>query len=88
MSGLDDDTRTTVAGLLRDRLCVDVTDADTDLIDSGLLDSLALVMLIGAIEETFACELPLDDFDIEDFRSVEQICRFLVSSNVLAARGS
>jgi acyl carrier protein len=88
MSGTDDETLTLITELLRDRLSVDVADADTDLIDSGLLDSLALVMLIGAIEETFACELPLDDFDIERFRSVGRICQFLRSSNIPAARGS
>ncbi len=45
-------------------------------------------MLITAIEETFACELPLDDFDIECFRSIERICQFLHSSNILVTRGS
>jgi D-alanine--poly(phosphoribitol) ligase subunit 2 len=52
-----------------------------------MLDSLALVMLITTLEDTFACELPLDDFEIERFRSVERIAEFLRSAGVLEARG-
>lgn len=73
--------------VIRDRLSVEVPAADTDLIESGLLDSLALVMLITALEEAFACELPLDDFEIDHFRSVDRIAEFLSSAGVLEARG-
>ncbi len=83
MSGMDAEIRSRITGLIRDRLSVEAPAADTDLIDSGLLDSLALVTLIAAIEETFACELPLEDFDIEHFRSVERIFQFLHSSGIL-----
>lgn len=65
VDGEDGEIRSLVTELLRDRLGAEVAGADTDLIESGVLDSLALVMLIAAIEEAFACELPLDDFDIE-----------------------
>lgn len=73
--------------LIRDRLSIEVQAPDTDLVESGLLDSLALVMLITALEEAFACELPLDDFEIDRFRSVERIAEFLRSAGVLEARG-
>lgn len=82
MTGTEGKLQPLITELVRDRLHVDVPDADTDLIESGLLDSLALVTLIAAVEQEFACELPLEDFDIECFRSVEQIVEFLVSSNV------
>lgn len=75
-----------ILDLVRDRLSIDVPDADVDLIETGLVDSLALVMLITSIEETFACELPLDDFDIENFRSVRRITAYLDESGVLGAR--
>lgn len=73
--------------LIRDRLSIEVQAPDTDLVESGLLDSLALVMLITALEDAFACELPLDDFEIDRFRSVERIAEFLRSAGVLEARG-
>jgi D-alanine--poly(phosphoribitol) ligase subunit 2 len=72
--------------LIRERLNIDVVDVDVDLIETGLVDSLALVMLITALEDKFACELPLDDFDIDNFRSARQITQYLHASGVLDAR--
>jgi D-alanine--poly(phosphoribitol) ligase subunit 2 len=74
--------------LIREQLNVDVTDTDADLIGTGLVDSLALVMLIAALEESFACELPLDDFDLENFRTVRRLRAFLEVSGVLKSHES
>jgi acyl carrier protein len=68
--------------LIRDRLNIDVADVDVDMIETGVLDSLALVTLITAIEEALSCELPLDDFDIENFRSARRITQYLETSGV------
>jgi acyl carrier protein len=75
----DADLRAKVTEIILNRLNVDVPDADVDLIESGLLDSLALVMLIAALEEEFACELLLDDFDLDWFRTVDRIAAHLRS---------
>jgi D-alanine--poly(phosphoribitol) ligase subunit 2 len=66
-----------VTELIRDVLQVEVPTADTDLIESGLLDSLALVSLITELELEFSFQLPLDDFDVERFRTVERIAAFV-----------
>ena len=66
-----------VRQLIRDVLTVDPESNDTDLIDAGLLDSLALVAMIAELENEFGLELPLDDLDIDCFRSVARIARFL-----------
>jgi D-alanine--poly(phosphoribitol) ligase subunit 2 len=68
--------------LVRDRLGVEVPAPDTDLVAEGLLDSLALVTLIVGIEDTFGCRLPLDDFDIDRFRSVDAMAAFLAEVGV------
>jgi acyl carrier protein len=68
--------------LIRDRLNIDVADVDVDMIETGVLDSLALVTLITAIEDALSCELPLDDFDIENFRSARRISQYLEASGV------
>jgi acyl carrier protein len=68
--------------LIRDALSVDVPDGDTDLVNSGLLDSLGLVMMIVEIEHEFQLELPLDDLDVDRFRSVNRIAEFLAASLV------
>lgn len=86
MSHPDPYTVARITDLIRDRLSVEVPTADTDLIRSGLLDSLALVMLITALEEAFVCELPLDDFDLERFRSVERIAEYLRSAGVVEVK--
>ena len=44
--------------LIRDRLNIDVMDVDVDLIETGMVDSLALVTLITAVEEMFALRAP------------------------------
>ena len=54
-------------------------DLEADLLDAGLIDSLALVTLIVAFEDTFGVQLPLDNFDIDRFRSVASIADFLAS---------
>ena len=68
--------------LVRDRVGVEVPSADTDLVAEGLLDSLALVTLIVGLEDTFGCQLPLDDFDIDRFRSVDAMAAFLAEVGV------
>ena len=73
--------------LLRRRLAIDVPEAHTDLFGPGLLDSLGLVMLISALEEQFDCELPLDDLDLDHFRSLERIAEYLGSLGVVPTRG-
>jgi hypothetical protein len=62
--------------LVRDRLNVDVVDVDVDLIETGM------------VEERFACELPLDDFDIENFRSARRITQYLDASGLLDTRSA
>jgi D-alanine--poly(phosphoribitol) ligase subunit 2 len=62
-----------VVALIRRALQVEVPDPDTDLIEAGLIDSLALISLITEVETEFGIELPLEDFDVEEFRSARQI---------------
>jgi D-alanine--poly(phosphoribitol) ligase subunit 2 len=66
--------------LIEDVLDIEVPDGDIDLIDSGLLDSLALVSLIAGIEEEFQLELPLEDLDVDQLRSAESIAQLLATS--------
>jgi D-alanine--poly(phosphoribitol) ligase subunit 2 len=72
--------RERVVALIRDALFIEVPSDDADLVALGLLDSLAIVTLIGELELAFGVELPLDDFDVEDFRTVERIAAFLAGA--------
>lgn len=62
-----------VRAIFAETLNVHVPSDETDLIDGGLLDSLALVELVVEIEHRFGLSIPLDTLDIDDFRSVRSI---------------
>ena len=66
--------------LIREVLSVDLPSDNTDLIDSGYIDSLAWVTMIAEIEQEFRMELPLDDLDIEQFRSIDRIVELVAKA--------
>jgi len=59
-------------------------DNNTDLIDSGVIDSLALVMLVGLFEEEFNCALEPEELVEDNFRTLD-IMASLVSDRMEAA---
>lgn len=69
-----------ISDLIRETLMVEVPGPDVDLIDAGLIDSLALITLITEIEQDFQIQLPLDDFDVDSFRSAEQIAAYVAAN--------
>jgi acyl carrier protein len=69
-----------VQGLFVEALNKEAPAVDADLIDGGLLDSLALVELIFAIEREFGVTIPLEELEIESFRSVASITDFVAGS--------
>ena len=69
-----------VQQLFLETLNVQVPAKEADLIESGLIDSLALVELLFAIEREFSVSLPLDDLEIENFRSVDRISEVIVGA--------
>ena len=54
---------------------------DSDLLESGRIDSLALVELIYAIEEEFGVELQLEQLDAERFRTIGAIVLLVAGPN-------
>lgn len=51
---------------------------DIDLLETGLVDSIGLVELILELEERFGVTLPMEDLEIDDFRSVYRIADLIV----------
>lgn len=76
-----------ISDLIRETLAVEVPGPTVDLIDAGLIDSLALITLITEIEEDFGVQLPLDAFDVEKFRSAEQIAAYVTAAVAAAQSG-
>lgn len=56
---------------------------DTPLIESGILDSLALLRLLVFLEEAFNVEV--DDFDVipDNFNTIDAICDYIRSQQKL-----
>ena len=60
-----------------EKLSVEVSSVDTDLAQTGILDSLALVELLTYIEKEFGTEVSLDNIEIEDFHSIARIAEYV-----------
>ena len=62
-----------IAEILAEILSVEIRDLDADLIDGGLLDSLGIVELLDRLEREFQVTIPIDDLDVDSFRSIAGI---------------
>ncbi len=71
-----------LARLFTDRLYTEVPAADTDLFETGILDSLRFVELLAALEETFGIRVSVEDLEIDDFRNLTRIADFLAAKRV------
>ena len=65
--------------LLRSEVKIDVPSTDHDLIESGLLDSLAFVELIYHIEQRYGLRIDIETIELDDLRTAERIARFVDS---------
>jgi acyl carrier protein len=68
--------------LFADRLNTEVPTTDTDLFESGILDSLRFVELLAALEEAFGLRVSVEELEIDDFRSLSRIAKFVAGKQV------
>jgi acyl carrier protein len=66
-----------VYDVFRDVLGVRVPDDDTDVIATGLLDSLGVAELLLTLEERFDVTIDMASLDLDDIRSVRSIVALL-----------
>jgi acyl carrier protein len=67
-----------IAGLFNDKLNVEVSSMDTDLLETGVLDSLAFVELLAFLEKEFQIKVELDDLEVDNFRTIRKIADFVL----------
>jgi D-alanine--poly(phosphoribitol) ligase subunit 2 len=60
-------------------LHIEVPSAETDLFETGLLDSLQMVELIVQLEQRFCFKMKIDEIDLDDLRTLARIARLLVT---------
>ncbi len=66
-----------IINLLSESVHIEAPSADTDLMESGLLDSLTLVELMSNLEEQFGLHISFDEIEIDNFRSPRRIADFV-----------
>ena len=75
-----------IAALFSEKLNLEPPSRDAELLETGLLDSLAFVDLLVGLEQEFETQISVDDLEIENFRSIERIAEFVSSLNGSKAR--
>ena len=58
---------------------IEVPSPDTDLLESGILDSFQFVELLTQLEEHFGLRLRIDDIELDDLRTLARIARMVAA---------
>lgn len=64
---------------------IEVPSPDTDLLETGILDSLQFVELLAQLEQRFGFQVKVDDLNIDDLRTLERIARLVAANGGAAA---
>ncbi|HJU44098.1 MAG TPA: acyl carrier protein [Vicinamibacterales bacterium] len=80
--------RERIAGVFSGALHLDVPSFDTDLFETGVLDSLAFVELLEQLEREFGVTTGVDDLEAENFQSISRIAAFIQSRAGVMPQGS
>ena len=75
------EVRARVQRIFAETLNIEVPSDETDLIEAGYIDSLALVELLFALEREFSVSVPLDELEIDTFRNVQSISELVAAAN-------
>jgi methoxymalonate biosynthesis acyl carrier protein len=68
-----------ISALFIEKLNVQVPSVETDLIETGLVDSLMFVQFLAELEESFDVRVSLEDLEIEHFRTITRIASFVAA---------
>ncbi len=65
--------------LFLESLHIEGPSADTDLFETGMLDSLQLVELLLQLEQQFGFRIKIDDIELDDLRTLARIAGLLAA---------
>ena len=77
-----------VASLFPEALGIEPPGEDVDLIEQGVLDSLALVELLFAIERHFEIEIPPEQLEADRFRTIGRLADLIAECRAIRAEAS
>jgi D-alanine--poly(phosphoribitol) ligase subunit 2 len=67
---------------------IDVPSPDTDLLETGVLDSFQFVELLVQLEQRFGLRIKIDDIDLDDLRTLARIARLVAANGGAADRSA
>ena len=67
----------TIREIFTQKLGVAVPSLETDLLESGSIDSLKFVDLIYNLEQTFEIVVPIESLEVNQFRTIAEIARLV-----------
>lgn len=70
-----------IASWFLTQLKLEIPSPETDLFETGVLDSLGFVELMVHLEEAFGIKIALEQVEIDNFRSIERIAAFLLNGH-------
>jgi acyl carrier protein len=70
--------QTRIAAWFLAKLNVEIPSPDTDLFETGVLDSLGFVDLMVCLEQEFGVTIALEQVEVDNFRSIERIVDIVV----------
>ncbi|TMJ06132.1 MAG: acyl carrier protein [Bacillati bacterium ANGP1] len=70
-----------VAQILARALHLEIPSADLDLFETGAIDSLAFVEFLLHLEREFGIAVPLEELELDNFRTIRRIAQFVNSRN-------
>lgn len=76
-----------LSALFTESFHIEVPSPDTDLVETGILDSFQFVELLLQLEQHFGFRIRIEDIDLDDLRTLARIAR-LVTLNGEAAGSS
>jgi acyl carrier protein len=74
-------TQERIRRIFHEALNVEVPSAETDLFETGALDSLGFVELLVRLEQELGTSIAIEELDLADFRSIERMAAFLDREN-------
>jgi acyl carrier protein len=72
-----------LAMLFPEALGIDAPAEDADLVEEGVIDSLALIELLFAVERHFGIEIPPDRLEVERFRTIGRLAELVVECGAI-----
>jgi acyl carrier protein len=60
-----------------EKLHLELPSMDMDLLGTGALDSLTFVNLLFHLEQDFGIKIPIEDLEIDHFKTIANIARFI-----------